>query len=54
MSNEIISVSVPQMDDDLDILEDLKLVLKSRGFYEVDVTVEYETDAIRYRFQRLE
>ena len=52
--NDIISLAVPQMYDDLDILEEVRVVLKSRGFEEVDTTIEYETNCIRYRFQRVD
>lgn len=51
MGNEIISMSIPQMDNDIDIQEAIKVILVTFGFEELDISVEYETDSIRYRFQ---
>lgn len=52
MSNEIIAVSIPQMDDDIDIFEDLKAIMMTRGFNFVDMCPEFNTECITYRFQR--
>ena len=50
--NPIISFSIPQTPDDLDLYEEIRLVLMARGFLELDTSIEYETNSIRYRFQR--
>jgi hypothetical protein len=52
VDNPIISVSIPQTPDDLDLYEEIRLVLMARGFLELDTSIEYETNSIRYRFQR--
>lgn len=49
--NEIISVSIPQCDFDLDWYEAIKTLLIAHGFKELDMSIEQETNNIRYRFQ---
>jgi len=50
--NEIISISMPQVEDDIDVYEALRTLLATFDYEELDMSVEYETDSIRYRFQR--
>lgn len=52
MSNEILSVVIPQVADDLDIIEELKILLMTRGFVYIDMAADYNSEAIVYRFQR--
>jgi hypothetical protein len=52
MSNEIISVSIPQFDDDIDVFEDLRVILATKGFNYLDMAPEYNTESIVYRFQK--
>lgn len=54
MSNEVIAVSIPQMEDDIDIYEEIKVLLKSRKFVYIDMKPEFLTENIVYRFQRNE
>ena len=52
MSNEILTVAMPQVSDDLDIFEELKIVLFTRGFVYIDMAADYNSASIIYRFQR--
>jgi len=52
MSNEIIAVSIPQIDDDIDIFEEIKILLKSWKFVYIDMRPEFNTECIVYRFQK--
>lgn len=52
MSNEILTVKMPQVADDLDIFEELKMVLFTRGFVYIDMAPDYNSESIIYRFQR--
>ncbi len=58
MANEIISVNVPQCSDDIDIFEDLKAMLMTRGFAYIDMEPgsrqNYTEESVTYRFQREE
>jgi hypothetical protein len=54
MSNEIIAISIPQFDEDIDIFEDIRILLLSKGFAYLDMGAEYNTESITYRFQRKE
>jgi len=54
MSNEILAVSIPQVEDDIDIFELIKTLLVTRDFVYIDMTPEYNSEAIIYRFQRKE
>ena len=54
MSNEILSISVPQMSEDIDIFEDIRIILKKYDFSYLDMEVEYTASSIVYRFQRIE
>jgi len=53
MANEIISVSIPQCEKDLDWYEAIRVLLIAHGFEEIDMSIEQETNNIRYRFQLL-
>jgi len=50
--NEIIAISIPQMEDDLDIFEDVRIMMQSRGFIYIDMKPEFNETSITYRFQR--
>ena len=50
MDNLFITVSIPQHENDIDIYETVRLALASHGFQELDISIEYETNSIRYRF----
>lgn len=50
--NEILAISMPQTEDDIDIFEDVKALLLTRGFVYIDMTPDYRADRIIYRFQR--
>lgn len=52
MSNEILAVSVPQVEDDIDIFEEIKTLLNTHNFVYLDMKPEYNSEAIIYRFQR--
>jgi hypothetical protein len=52
MSNEMLSITLPQVDDDLDIFEELKILLMTRGFVYIDMAADYNSESIVYRFQR--
>ena len=52
MSNEILAVSIPQTDDDIDIFEEIKIVLITHGFVYIDMKPDYNSACIIYRFQR--
>ena len=52
MSDEIIAISIPQMDDDLDIFEDVRIMMQTKGFAYLDMQPEFNTESITYRFQR--
>ena len=52
MSNEIIAISVPQVEDDIDIFEEVRTLLATRGFVFIDMRPEFEMESILYRFQR--
>jgi len=52
MANEILALSIPQSDDDLDIFEDIKTLLITHGFVYIDMAPDYNTERITYRFQR--
>jgi len=54
MSNEILSISVPQISEDIDIFEDIRITLKKYNFSYLDMEIEYTTSSIVYRFQRIE
>lgn len=49
---EILAVSLPQSEDDLDIFEDIKALLLTRGFVYIDMRPDYDASRIIYRFQR--
>ncbi len=53
MANEIVSVSIPQMDDDIDIIMDIEAVLRVRGFHVIDPEINRATNEIVYRFQKV-
>jgi hypothetical protein len=48
----IISISIPQTDDDQDIVDSITSVMAHYKYKELDITIEYETNSIRYRFER--
>lgn len=50
----IIAVSLPQDTDDLEVLESIKASLAHFGYDLLDLNIEYETDCILYRFQRIQ
>ena len=52
MSNEILAVSVPQVEDDIDIFEKIKTLLITHNFVYLDMKPEYNSESIIYRFQR--
>ena len=52
--DEIIAISIPQMDDDIDIFEDVRVIMAAKGFTYVDMKPEFNTESITYRFQRNE
>ena len=52
MSNEILSITLPQVEDDLDIIEEMKILLMTRGFVYIDMEADFNAEAIIYRFQR--
>jgi len=54
MSNEILAVSMPQTEDDIDIFENIKALLNTHKFVYLDMKPEYNSESIIYRFQRLE
>ena len=54
MSNEILGVSIPQVDDDIEIYEKIKTLLITHGFVYIDMKPEYNIEAINYRFQKKE
>jgi len=54
MSNEVLAISIPQIDDDIEIFEDLKILLNRHKFVYLDMKPEYNSEAIIYRFQRKE
>jgi len=54
MSNEILSINVPQISEDIDIFEDIRITLKKYNFSYLDMEIEYTTSSIVYRFQRIE
>lgn len=49
---EILAVSLPQTEDDLDIFEDIRTLLLTRGFVYIDMAPDYDASRIIYRFQR--
>lgn len=49
---EILALSMPQTDDDIDIFEDIRALLLARGFVYIDMAPDYNADRIIYRFQR--
>ena len=55
MAKEIISINIPQLDDDIDIFEDLKAILMTRSFFYIDMQPgsrqNYSGESITYRFQ---
>ena len=48
----MLSITLPQVDDDLDIIEELKILLITRGFVYIDMAADFNSEAIVYRFQR--
>ena len=57
MTNEcvqIINISIPQMNDDVEIVALITKVLNRFGFQYLDMTVSMETDKIDYSFQRIQ
>ncbi len=54
MPNEIIAVSIPQFDEDINVYEAIQKTLKSCGFHYIDMQPEYNTESIIYRFQKEE
>ena len=54
MSNEVMAVSIPQVEDDIQIFEKIKVLLNTHQFVYLDMKPEYNSEAIVYRFQRKE
>jgi len=52
MSNEILALTLPQIEDDIDIFESIKTLLKTHNFVYLDMAPEFNTESITYRFQR--
>lgn len=52
-SIQIITVAIPQMSDDTEIIRTLTKALALHGFDYLDMDIEIETDKILYRFQRI-
>lgn len=49
---EILAVSMPQTEDDIDIFEDIRALLLTRHFVYIDMAPDYDAARIIYRFQR--
>ncbi len=52
MSNEILALTLPQVEDDIDIFESVKALLMTHKFVYLDMSPEFNTASITYRFQR--
>ena len=51
--NEMLTIEIPQMDDDIDIFEEIKALLIARKFVYIDMKPEFNRETISYRFQRV-
>jgi hypothetical protein len=49
---KILSISIPQTDDDQELLAVIATLLATHGYQQLDMTIEYESNNIRYRFER--
>ena len=54
MTNEILALTLPQIEDDIDIFESVKALLKTHKFVYLDMVPEFNMESITYRFQRLD
>lgn len=54
MSNEILAVTMPQVEDDIEIFENIKALLNTHNFVYLDMQPEFNAESITYRFQRPE